>query len=64
MRMSGTKPSITGTALANENKLKEKADYAAYKESADDPLPKFKYNGALIRAFKEELMPVILPLIG
>ena len=50
--------------LANENKLKENADYAAYKEATEDALPKFKFNGALIRDFKEELMPIILPLIG
>lgn len=49
--------------LANENKLKDSADYAAYKEATPDALPKFKFNGALIRAFKEELMPVIQPLI-
>ena len=48
--------------LANENKLKENADYAAYKASTPDALPKFKFNGALIRDFKESLMPEILPL--
>lgn len=45
--------------LANENKLKELADYAAYKEETPDALPKFKFNGALIRDFKEVLMPEI-----
>ena len=50
--------------LANENKLKENANYAAYKEATEDALPKFKFNGALIRDFKEELMPVIGPLLG
>ena len=50
--------------LANENKLKENADYAAYKDATEDALPKFKFNGALIRDFKEELMPVIAPLLG
>ena len=45
--------------LANENKLKELADYAAYKEETPDALPKFKFNGALIRDFKEALMPEI-----
>ena len=50
--------------LANENKLKENADYAAYKDATEDALPKFKFNGALIRDFKEELMPIIAPLLG
>nr|WP_027871756.1 HsdR family type I site-specific deoxyribonuclease [[Eubacterium] cellulosolvens] len=49
--------------LANENKLKERANYAAYKEATEGAMPKFKFNGALIRSFKEELMPLILPLI-
>lgn len=48
--------------LANENKLKENADYAAYKETTENALPKFKFNGALIRDFKENLMPEIAPL--
>lgn len=50
--------------LANESKLKENADYAAYKESTEDPLPKFKFNSALIRDFKEDLMQQIEPLLG
>lgn len=49
--------------LANENKLKEKADYTAYKEATPDAMPKFKFNGALIRDFKEVLMPEILLLL-
>ena len=49
--------------LANENKLKEKADYAAYKEATPGAMPKFKFNGALIRDFKEVLMPEILLLL-
>ncbi len=49
--------------LANENKLKENANYAAYKEATENALPKFKYNSAMIRDFKEGLMPVIAPLI-
>lgn len=49
--------------LANENKLKELADYALYKDTTLDALPKFKFNGALIRDFKEVLMPEISPLI-
>ena len=49
--------------LANENKLKALADYAAYKEKTSDALPKFKFNGALIKEFREVLMPEISPLI-
>ena len=49
--------------LANENKLKEKADYAAYKKATPGAMPKFKFNGALIRDFKEVLMPEILLLL-
>ncbi|MCR5633667.1 MAG: HsdR family type I site-specific deoxyribonuclease [Eubacterium sp.] len=48
--------------IANENKLKENANYAAYKESVENPMPKFKFNRALIKSFKEELMPEIGPL--
>lgn len=49
--------------LANENKLKALADYATYKEHTPDALPKFKFNGALIKEFKEVLMPEISPLL-
>ena len=49
--------------LANENKLKALADYATYKENTPDALPKFKFNGALIKEFKEVLMPEISPLL-
>lgn len=50
--------------LANENKLKELANYAEYKEATEGALPKFKFNGALIREFKEVLMPEISPLLN
>ena len=53
--------------LANENKLKAAADYAAYaayKDNTVDALPKFKFNGALIKEFKEVLMSEISPLLG
>ena len=49
--------------LANENKLKTLADYATYKEQTLDALPKFKFNGALIKEFKEVLMQEISPLL-
>ena len=48
--------------LANENKLKELADYAAYKTATENALPKFKFNGAIIREFKDVMMPEISPL--
>lgn len=49
--------------LANENKLKESANYSAYKENNEKPLPKFKFYGELSKDFKETLMPEISPLI-
>lgn len=49
--------------LANENKLKESANYAAYKEATPDAIPKFKFNAALVRDFKESLMAEIGQLI-
>ena len=49
--------------LANENKLKALADYATYKEQTENALPKFKFNGELVREFKEVLMPEISPLL-
>ncbi|MDD7361123.1 MAG: hypothetical protein PUG82_00630 [Streptococcus alactolyticus] len=50
--------------LANESKLKEKADYAAYKEAIDEPVKKFKFFSAMIKDFKEDLMPEIAPLFN
>lgn len=49
--------------LANENKLKDSADYAAYKEENEDALPKFKFRKLMIDEFKTVLMPEIAPLI-
>ena len=49
--------------LANESKLKDNADYAAYKESTQDAMPKFKFRKMLIDEFKEELMAEITPLL-
>jgi len=49
--------------LANENKLKDSADYAAYKKAMPDALPKFKFRKLMINEFREELMPEIAPLI-
>ncbi len=50
-------------ALANENKLKDSADYAVYKETVADALPKFKFRKLMIDDFREALMPEITPLI-
>ena len=47
-----------------DNKQILNVDYAAYKDATEDALPKFKINGALIKDFKENLMPVIIPLLG
>lgn len=49
--------------LANENKLKDSADYSAYKEKTEDPVPKFRFRKEMIREFREELMPEIEPLL-
>lgn len=49
--------------LANENKLKNSADYAIYKEATPDTLPKFKFRKLMIDEFRETLMPGIAPLI-
>lgn len=50
--------------LANENKLKEKANYAAYKEATEEPVKKYKFFSAMIKDFKEVLMPEIAPLFN
>ncbi len=49
--------------LANENKLKDSADYAAYKEENQEVLPKFKFRALMIDEFKNVFMPEIAPLI-
>lgn len=49
--------------LANENKLKDSADYATYKEENEDALPKFKFRKLMVDEFKTMLMPEILPLL-
>ena len=50
-------------ALANENNLKDNADYGAYKDHSDNPMPKFKFRTSMIADFKENLMADILPLL-
>ena len=42
--------------LANENKLKDSADYAAYKDNTPDALPKFKFRKSMIDDFRDGLM--------
>ena len=49
--------------LANENKFKENADYTRYKESSENPLPKFRFYKELKKAFEEELIPEVTPLL-
>ncbi len=50
-------------ALANENKLKDSIDYAAYQEEQEDALTKFKFRKQMIEEFKTVLMPEISPLM-
>ncbi len=49
--------------LANENKLKDSADYAAYKTSTANALPKFKFRKMMVDEFRTVLMPEIAPLL-
>lgn len=49
--------------LANKSKFKESADYSAYSNSTENPMKKFQFHTALIKDFKEGLMPEIIPLI-
>ena len=49
--------------IANATVLKETADYAVYRESVEDPLPKFKFHKLMIEDFKDNLMEKIEPLI-
>ncbi len=49
--------------FANENKLKDSADYAAYKAQNPEGMPKFKFRKAMVDDFKENLMGEIGPLM-
>lgn len=49
--------------LANESKLKDSIDYAAYKADNPNGVLKYTYRSMMIKAFKEELMPEISPLL-
>lgn len=50
--------------MANAGKFKEKADYAEYKASTDNPVPKFKFTKEIQREFEEVLMPSVSPLVN
>ena len=50
--------------LANESKLKDSADYTAYKAATPDAMAKFKFRKAMIDDFKENLMTEVAPLLG
>ncbi len=50
--------------MANAGKFKEKADYAGYKASTDNPVPKFKFTKEIQREFEEVLMPSVAPLVN
>ena len=49
--------------LANENNLKESADYAAYSANTQNPMTKLKFRIEMINDFKNELMVNIQPLL-
>lgn len=49
--------------VANENNLKDKADYTTYRENDPDPMAKFKFRKVMIEEFKNDLMSSIYPLI-
>ncbi len=49
--------------IANENNLKDKADYTSYKETVENALPKFKFRKAMIEDFRNRLMKNVEPLL-
>jgi type I restriction enzyme R subunit len=49
--------------LANENQLKDSADYAAYKEEHKNALPKIKFRKQMMDEFRTVLMPEIALLV-
>jgi type I restriction enzyme R subunit len=49
--------------LANENKLKDSVDYAAYKKKSNAALSKIKFRKAMVEEFKNVLMPEIVSLL-
>ncbi|NBI73247.1 type I restriction endonuclease subunit R [Clostridiaceae bacterium] len=49
--------------LANENQLKDSADYAAYREEHKNALPKIKFRKQMMDEFRTVLMPEIALLV-
>ena len=50
--------------LANETRLKESVNYAAYKEACEDAVPKFKFRKMMVEEFRDGLMAEIGALVG
>ena len=50
-------------AIENANKLKEKIDYARYKEQVENPMNKIKIRAMMIEDFINNLMVEIEPLL-
>lgn len=50
--------------IANENELKEKANYSAYKQNNPNALKKFQFRKAMIEEFKNILMESVSPLLN
>lgn len=48
--------------IPNENVLKDSINYAKYRESVKEPLPKFKCRSAMITELKEIMEAEIIPL--
>lgn len=48
--------------IPNSNVLKESANYAEYKESAEDPAPKFTYRSMMVKELGQVIAEEILPL--
>ena len=48
--------------IKDRNILKEKGDYAKYKQQVDNPLPKFRYNTSMIAELEQLIDTEIQPL--
>ncbi|MCI8283862.1 MAG: type I restriction endonuclease subunit R [Firmicutes bacterium] len=49
--------------LANENKLKDSADYTTYKRENENAVSKFKFRKNMSEEFNDKFMPEIKPLV-
>lgn len=49
--------------IANENNLKDKANYAEYKAEVEQAMPKFKFRKQMIESFRTELMSSVESLL-